>query len=97
MGWRTTGDVAAFLDEVGAFLRRERARNTVLLTVTEQLRVNQSRDADAGAADPAGLPLFGWWAGDGSEPGGAFYQRIGYRAVEDRVVLAFPAPEATGR
>jgi len=74
MGWQTTGDVAAFRGEAGAFLRRERARNTVLLTLTEQLRVSHSRGAvaDAGAADPAGLPLFGWWAGDGGEAGGAF-------------------------
>src|ERR1700722_6683358 len=73
MGWQTTGDVAAFRGEAGAFLRRERARNTVLLTLTEQLRVSHSRGAaaDAGAADPAGLPLFGWWAGDGGEAGGA--------------------------
>src|ERR1700722_1053503 len=67
MGWQTTGDVAAFRGEAGAFLRRERARNTVLLTLTEQLRVSHSRGAaaDAGAADPAGLPLFGWRAGRG--------------------------------
>ena len=36
MGWRTTGDVAEFLAAAGAYLRRERARNTVILTVTEQ-------------------------------------------------------------
>jgi predicted GNAT family acetyltransferase len=27
----------------------------------------------------------------------SIYQRIGYRAVEDRVVLAFTVPGATGR
>src|SRR3984957_17622844 len=65
MTWRTTGDVAESLDVAGAYLRRERARNTVLLTVTEQLRVNRERDAAAaaGVTDPAHLPLFGWWQG----------------------------------
>lgn len=73
MGWRTTGDVAEFLGAAGGYLRRERARNTVLLTVTEQLRLNPARDAAATiVADPAGLPLFGWWTGSGDEIGGAF-------------------------
>jgi GNAT superfamily N-acetyltransferase len=53
MTWRTTGDVVEFLDAAGAYLRQERARNTVLLTVTEQLRVNSAREtaAEAGPAD----------------------------------------------
>lgn len=73
MGWRTTGDVTEFLGAAGGYLRQERARNTVLLTVTEQMRVNPSRDAAAAAtADPARLPLFGWWTGHGAEVGGAF-------------------------
>jgi RimJ/RimL family protein N-acetyltransferase len=78
MTWRTTGDVAEFLGVAGAYLRRERVRNTVLLTVTEQLRLNHGRAAAAadGRADPAGLPLFGWWAdagaGAGGQLGGAF-------------------------
>jgi hypothetical protein len=76
MTWRTTGDVAEFLDAAGAYLRRERARNTVLLTVTEQLRVNQAR---------------------GPVVTSPIYQRIGYRGVEDRVVLTFSAPLFTGR
>lgn len=67
MGWRTTGDVAEFLGVAGGHLRQERARNTVLLTVTEQLRVNPApkpapaapTQAAAAAADPARLPLFG--------------------------------------
>ena len=50
MGWRTTRDVADFLGAAGAYLRQERARNTVLLTVTEQLRVSQAR----GAGTPGG-------------------------------------------
>ena len=40
LGWRTTGDVAEFLGAAGGYLRLAPARNTVLLTVTEQLRVN---------------------------------------------------------
>ena len=40
MGWRITDDAAAFLAAAGADLRRDRARNTVLLTVAEQVRVN---------------------------------------------------------
>jgi hypothetical protein len=65
MGWRTTGDVAEFLGVAGGYLRQERARNTVLLTVTEQLRVKAvpaptpPAPAQATAADPARLPLFG--------------------------------------
>jgi GNAT superfamily N-acetyltransferase len=60
MGWQTTGDVAEFLSTAGGFLRGERARNTVFLTVIETLRENpaQYRAQDAG---PAGPPLFGWW------------------------------------
>ena len=66
MGWQTTGDVAEFLAAAGAFLRAERARNTVFLTVTETMRVNPARYHGGDDADPARLPLFGWWtvAGD---------------------------------
>ena len=66
MGWQTTGDVAEFLAAAGAFLRAERARNTVFLTVTETMRVNPAQYRGGDVADPAGLPLFGWWtvAGD---------------------------------
>jgi len=46
--------VAEFLTAARAYLRRERARNTVLLTVTEQSRVNPARNAaaEAGGTDP---------------------------------------------
>jgi GNAT superfamily N-acetyltransferase len=54
MTWRTTGDVAEFLDVAGAYLRRERVRNTVLLTVTEQLRVNLASDTAAGGTAAGG-------------------------------------------
>jgi RimJ/RimL family protein N-acetyltransferase len=39
MGWFTTGAVTEFLAEAGAFLRTEPARNTVILSVTENLRL----------------------------------------------------------
>jgi GNAT superfamily N-acetyltransferase len=71
MGWVTTGDAAGFLAEAGSFLRADRARNTVLLTVAETARVDPSHYApdDAGADK---RQLFGWWtAGDGAV-GGAF-------------------------
>ena len=57
MGWQTTSDVAAFLAAAGDFLRAERARNTVMLSMTESMRVNQPA-----SQDPDKSPLFGWWA-----------------------------------
>jgi GNAT superfamily N-acetyltransferase len=79
MGWQTTGDVAEFLAAAGGFLRAERARNTVFLTVAETMRESPERYAAAGLADPAALPLFGWWTPaapgtgvTGHAPGGAF-------------------------
>jgi GNAT superfamily N-acetyltransferase len=74
MGWRTTGDVAAFLPTAGDYLRRERARNTVLLTVAEQLRVKPALYAPAHDAVPGdqAAPLFGWQTGPGGEVAGAF-------------------------
>jgi RimJ/RimL family protein N-acetyltransferase len=61
MGWQTTGDVAEFLAAAGAFLRAERARNTVFLTVTETMRMNPAQYHGEDDVDPARLPLFGWW------------------------------------
>jgi predicted GNAT family acetyltransferase len=59
MGWFTTRVVDEFLAEAGEFLRAERVRNTVILTVTENLRVN---GAAPGARLPdRGEPRFGWW------------------------------------
>jgi GNAT superfamily N-acetyltransferase len=71
MGWRTTGDVAEFLAAAGDYLRRERARNTVPLTVSEQIRVNPAKFAPS-HDDPAAAPLFGWQTGPGGEVAGAF-------------------------
>jgi len=77
MGWRTTGDVAEFLAAAGPFLRDDRVRNTVLLTVTETMRENPALHR-SGPARPAGLaaasarlPLFGWWTPAANEAGKA--------------------------
>ena len=76
MGWQTTGDVAEFLAAAGEYLTRERARNTVILTVSEQLRVNRAMySLPAGASESHGTairPLFGWWTGQaGRRPSSA--------------------------
>jgi GNAT superfamily N-acetyltransferase len=74
MGWRTTGGAAEFLAVAGDYLRAERARNTVLLTVTAGMQANRARyhgGPDAGR-DPARSPLLGWWTGPAGEVGGAF-------------------------
>lgn len=76
MVWRTTGDVAGFLAAAGECLWRERARNTVILTVSEQLRVNPARwyspAAANGSTDPADRPSFGWWTDQADTVSGAF-------------------------
>jgi hypothetical protein len=74
MGWRTTGDVAEFLAAAGGYLARERARNTVILTVSEQLRVNPELYSPpaAAAAAAAVRPLLGWWTSPAGAVGGAF-------------------------
>jgi RimJ/RimL family protein N-acetyltransferase len=62
MAWQTTGDVTEFLAAAGAYLRRERVRNTVILSVTETMRVNAAVSAGsspsaAGSSRPsAGRP-----------------------------------------
>jgi GNAT superfamily N-acetyltransferase len=53
MSWVTTGDAGEFLGSAGSFLRAERARNTVLLTVAETARANRQRHAAAGDASHA--------------------------------------------
>ena len=45
MAWQTTGDVTEFLAAAGTYLRRERVRNTVILSVTETMRVNAAVSA----------------------------------------------------
>jgi GNAT superfamily N-acetyltransferase len=68
MGWRTTGDAAEFLAAAGEYLWRERARNTVILTVTEQLRVNPTLYS----GHPSGEPLLGWRTDQAGAVDGAF-------------------------
>jgi GNAT superfamily N-acetyltransferase len=68
MGWRTTSDVAEFLAAAGEYLWRERARNTVILTVSEQLRVNQTLYS----GHPSGEPLLGWQTDQAGVVDGAF-------------------------
>jgi predicted GNAT family acetyltransferase len=77
MGWRSTTSVDVFLAEAGEFLRAEPARNTVILTFTEQLRRTA---AGPGGAD--GPPLFGWWRPDSArtEIRGAFMHTPGFPA-----------------
>jgi RimJ/RimL family protein N-acetyltransferase len=86
MAWQTTGDVTEFLAAAGPYLRRERVRNTVILSVTETMRVNaaasagksspsaghpESASAD-GVAGQAARPLFGWWSDPAGAVDGAF-------------------------
>jgi hypothetical protein len=80
MSWFTTGAVEEFLAEAGNFLRAEPARNTVILSVTENLRARA-------ASGPAGTqtsdePLLGWWrpgpAGNPGAVGGAFLHTPGF-------------------
>ena len=53
MAWQTTGDVTEFLAAAGPYLRRERARNTVILTVTEPMRVHAAASAGKSPGSPA--------------------------------------------
>src|SRR5580693_5257192 len=79
MVWSTTTVVEEFLAEAGEFLRAEPARNSVVLTVTEDLRVKAAcaqplvagprPDGPHGPGrrhDP-GRPLFGWWRPDAGQ------------------------------
>jgi GNAT superfamily N-acetyltransferase len=99
MGWHTTGDVAEFLALAGKYLTRERARNTVILTVSEQLRVNPahySRPASPGGdqAKP-GRPLFGWWSDGSGMVSGAFLHTPPYPLLLTAVPAGVAADLAT--
>jgi RimJ/RimL family protein N-acetyltransferase len=102
MAWQTTGDVTEFLAAAGPYLRRERVRNTVLLSVTETMRVNAA--ASAGKSPPAaGLdhdaveaggvagqparPLFGWWSDQAGAVAGAFMHTPPFPMVLTEVAL----------
>jgi hypothetical protein len=138
MSWFTTADTGQFLAAAGEHLRADPVRNSVMLTVTEDLQA---------MAAASGETLFGWWQPEGDSVGAAFmhtpdyplllspvsapaaaalardltadpracrraalgaglrevvlytdlanptsnalYERLGYRPVEDRVVLSF--------
>ena len=64
-----TADTRRFLNAAGEFLRADPARNTVILTVTEDLRAKAA--ASAGA-------LFGWWQPEGEPAGAAFMHTPDY-------------------
>lgn len=75
MSWFVTGAVEEFLAEAREFLRAEPARNTVVLSVTENLRLKAvAGRPPAGPARDAAGPLFGWFRpGPGRNPiSGAF-------------------------
>ncbi len=64
MGWFTTGAVDEFLSAAWEFLRAEPATNTVILSVTEDLRLRvAAHPAGQGQPAPPGdeEPLLGWW------------------------------------
>jgi hypothetical protein len=73
-----TEAVEEFLAEAGEFLHVERARNTVLLTVTETLRAKAATGngagtagagtAGAGTAADSVVPCFGWWRAAATGP-----------------------------
>jgi GNAT superfamily N-acetyltransferase len=96
MGWQTTADVTEFLTHAGDYLLRERARNTVILTVSEQLRANRARySAPAGASEghgPGSRPLFGWWTDRVGAVGGAFL----HTPPHPLLLTAVPAGVAAG-
>src|ERR1700734_2154278 len=105
MAWQTTGDVTEFLVAAGPYLRRERVRNTVILTVTESMRVNAAAAAgrpSAAPPEPAGLagrPLLGWWADPAGAVAGAFMHAPPFPVVLTAVALeaAAASSAADGR
>ena len=99
MSWFTTGAVDEFLAEAGEFLRAEPARNTVILSVTENLRVGAAgRPAGAvGATTARGdETLLGWWRpGPGTNLGavcGAFMHTPGFPVM----LTSMPGEAMTG-
>jgi RimJ/RimL family protein N-acetyltransferase len=78
MGWSITGAVEKFLAEAGPFLRAEPVRNTVVLSVTENLRVRAAAGPPPDSSAPG--PLFGWWqtASGAAAISGAFMHTPGF-------------------
>jgi RimJ/RimL family protein N-acetyltransferase len=100
MSWFTTWAVDEFLAEAGDFLRAEPARHTVILSVTENLRV---RAAAGPAPHSVGASpsrddetLLGWWrAGPGGGTGavsGAFLHTPGFPVF----LTSMPGEAVTG-
>ena len=89
MGWVTTGDAAEFLAEAGSYLRAERARNTVLLTVAESARVDPTHHVPDTGSDKR--PLYGWWTPDNGAVGGAFLHTPPFPVLLSAVPLAAAA------
>src|SRR5580698_4512620 len=77
MSWLMTEALEEFLAEAGEFLRADRARNTVLLTVAETLRTWPERYREAGQA----APVFGWWSAPGAGVSAAFMQTPPFPAL----------------
>jgi RimJ/RimL family protein N-acetyltransferase len=75
MTWFTTGAVTQFLDQAGEFLHAEPARNTVILSVTENLRLKGQVTREG--PPRADEPLFGWWR-TGTDQAAAFMHTPGY-------------------
>src|SRR5580704_10963784 len=75
MSWFITADTEEFLAVAGEYLRAEPARNSVVLTVTENLRVA------AAAQSPAAQPPAG---GPGSRPGRAVVRLAAARRSRPR-------------
>jgi GNAT superfamily N-acetyltransferase len=82
MAWNLTDDVEYFLAAAGDFLRSRPAEHTVLLTVTETVRLS---DRTAHGDESR---LFGWWTGPGGAAEGAFVQTL------PRPLLLTPLPGA---
>jgi RimJ/RimL family protein N-acetyltransferase len=82
MAWFVTGVVDEYLAAAGQFLRAEPVRNTVILSVTEGLRVRAvGSDRLGRRLTGADQPLFGWWQQDGPGSGavrGAFLATPGF-------------------
>jgi RimJ/RimL family protein N-acetyltransferase len=103
MGWFTTGAVDEFLSAAGEFLRAEPARNTVILSVTEDLRLRTAAHP-AGPGQPARPadeePLLGWWRpgpphAGGTAVCGAFLHTPGFPVFLTRMA-SDPATELAG-
>jgi len=81
-----TADTAGFLAAAGDFLRADPARNTVMLSVTEDLLLKAAAPSET---------LFGWWQPDGEQVRAAFMHTPDYPLILSRV--SGPAAAALAR